>query len=373
MTHSLTAITVSGSFPIETGGLTAPANFNAVGGDTVANLSWDSVTDATDYEVRVDAGSWISTSNATTYQFTSLTNDQSYTFDVRATNVSEDGPASTDTATPILAEYISLVSPEYTLDEDFEGVVSPQIGGAYTAVIDDTTGSGAGKVNKARYYPDGVQGGVGSVEGLWSETTVDLPIQAKQVVMQWDEYVPTNFDTADLANCKSVMIYSGTYGVANSNMTMNCECWPATGGGALNLNAGQDGINYGHSQNPDNYLLWEDNQGSWQHITVYFEVADDASSLGRLVVMRDNLVMLDTDNLSWAPLGWVTSTYGYTTMQELIRFSTRGNFVDKLKLNGWFNTDVDDVFGGSEMAFLQNNIEIQASTTKGAVNGLPTA
>ena len=103
MTHSLTAIIVSGTFPIDTGGLTAPANFNAVGGDTVANLSWNSVVDATDYEVRVDAGSWISTSNATTYQFTSLTNDQSYTFDVRATNVSEDGPSSTDTATPVEA------------------------------------------------------------------------------------------------------------------------------------------------------------------------------------------------------------------------------------------------------------------------------
>ena len=270
------------------------------------------------------------------------------------------------------SNYIELANPEYSLFEDFEGTVDAQIGGAFTTVIDDTTGSGAGKVNKARYYPDGVQGGVGSVEGLWSETTVDLPIQAKQVVMQWDEYVPATFDTANLTNCKSVMIYSGTYGVVNSNMTMNCECWPSAGGGAINLNAGQDGINYGHSQNPDNYLMWEDNQGSWQHVTVYFEVADDASSTGRLVVMRNDQVVLDTDNLDWAPLGWVTSTYGYTTMQELIRFSTRGNFVDKLKLNGWFNTDVDDVFGGSEMAFLQNNLTVQASTTKGLVTGLPT-
>ena len=104
MTHSLTPVTWSGTRVPSGGGLTAPANFNAVGGDTVAILSWDTVSGATDYEVRIDAGSWISTSNTTTYQFTSLTNDTLYTFDVRATNATEDGPISTDTATPEVQE-----------------------------------------------------------------------------------------------------------------------------------------------------------------------------------------------------------------------------------------------------------------------------
>jgi len=81
-------------------GLTAPANFTATGADTVANLSWSSVTGATDYEVRVAAGAWVSTSNATTYQFTSLTNGQQYAFDVRATNGAENGPISSSVATP---------------------------------------------------------------------------------------------------------------------------------------------------------------------------------------------------------------------------------------------------------------------------------
>ena len=111
MTHSLTPVTWSGTRVPSGGGLTAPANFSAVGGDTVANLSWDTVSGATDYEVRVDAGSWISTSNTTSYQFTSLTNDQSYTFDVRATNVSEDGPLSTDTATPSEASGTAAYAP----------------------------------------------------------------------------------------------------------------------------------------------------------------------------------------------------------------------------------------------------------------------
>ena len=99
MTHSLTAITREGEFPLGPS-LTAPANFNASGGDTLVNLSWNSVSGATDYEIRVDSGSWVSTSNATTYQVTSLTNDQSYLFEVRATSAEEDGPVSSDSATP---------------------------------------------------------------------------------------------------------------------------------------------------------------------------------------------------------------------------------------------------------------------------------
>lgn len=103
------------------GGLTAPSNFTAVGGDTVANLSWSSVAGATDYEVRIDGGSWISTGNITGYQFQSLTNDQSYTFDVRATNATEDGPISTDTATP--SDNENALSGGYTPLT----IVSPQV------------------------------------------------------------------------------------------------------------------------------------------------------------------------------------------------------------------------------------------------------
>ena len=82
------------------GDLTAPDNLVASPSDTEVDLTWSSVSGATDYEVRVDAGSWISTGNIVGYQFQGLTNGQLYSFDVRATNATEDGPTSSAAATP---------------------------------------------------------------------------------------------------------------------------------------------------------------------------------------------------------------------------------------------------------------------------------
>lgn len=80
-------------------GLLAPANLVANVGDTVLNCSWDAVTGATSYDIRIDGGSWTNTANLT-YQYTSLTNGQQYLIEVRGTNVSEDGAISSTTGTP---------------------------------------------------------------------------------------------------------------------------------------------------------------------------------------------------------------------------------------------------------------------------------
>ena len=106
--------------------LGVPQNFSATAGDTRVVLSWaapasDGGTAITKYEYRYSAGSTVDTSatsatwadvpdgadadtdagNETTFTVTGLSNGTQYAFEVRAVN-SGDGPAATDTATPII-------------------------------------------------------------------------------------------------------------------------------------------------------------------------------------------------------------------------------------------------------------------------------
>ena len=87
---------------VDEGGATAPAqitDLSASPGDTEVALSWTTPNDGgsaiTDYEYRVDGGTWASTGSATPgYTVTGLTNGVSYDFEVRAINAVGGGPAS---------------------------------------------------------------------------------------------------------------------------------------------------------------------------------------------------------------------------------------------------------------------------------------
>ena len=85
---------------------TAARNLTGSVGDGTVTLSWtEPVNDggsSITYEYRVDSGSWVSTgSSATSFVVQNLTNEQSYSFHVRARNTHGAGPASNSTsATP---------------------------------------------------------------------------------------------------------------------------------------------------------------------------------------------------------------------------------------------------------------------------------
>ena len=94
-------------------GPVAPANLAAEVGDARVTLSWDDPSDSmiTKYQYRVSAdggGSWVpdwmdipnSGASTTSYTVMGLTNGTEYTFEVRAVESSEPGPASRVTATP---------------------------------------------------------------------------------------------------------------------------------------------------------------------------------------------------------------------------------------------------------------------------------
>ena len=91
----------------------APQYFIAIPGDTEVVLSWaapdnDGGAAITGYEVFSDNGNlWEAATTNSWHTFTGLTNDQSYTFKVRALNSEGNGKEATATATPQTA------TPEY--------------------------------------------------------------------------------------------------------------------------------------------------------------------------------------------------------------------------------------------------------------------
>ena len=96
-----------------TAALTAPglpANLRATPGDTTVVLRWRAPTSGgapNRYEYRYAAGtpsgSWTDVGTALTVTVTGLTNGESYTFEVRAVNTVDPGPAASKTATPRVA------------------------------------------------------------------------------------------------------------------------------------------------------------------------------------------------------------------------------------------------------------------------------
>ncbi len=93
----------------------APTNFTATAGDTLVDLSWDLPTNTSEinqmhvrwkatadlpFDDITDTWTVINDGTATTYTVRGLTNGTGYTFEVRAINTRNNGPAAIATATP---------------------------------------------------------------------------------------------------------------------------------------------------------------------------------------------------------------------------------------------------------------------------------
>ena len=85
----------------------APVNLAATPGDAEVTLTWNAPSDGgspiTGYEYRYNSGSWNTIpSSPTSYTVTGLTNETTYTFEIRAVNANGPGAISTIAAKPVL-------------------------------------------------------------------------------------------------------------------------------------------------------------------------------------------------------------------------------------------------------------------------------
>ena len=152
---------------------TAPSNLQGSGGDGTVTLSWTepgndggrSIT----YEYRVDSGSWVSTgSSATSFVVQNLTNEQEYTFRVRARNTHGAGPASNSTSATPTANSVPAAPTNLTATPGDEMVTL-----SWTA-----PGDGGSPITRYDYTSDGgnTWRSTGSTDTTYVATQTSFPV-----------------------------------------------------------------------------------------------------------------------------------------------------------------------------------------------------
>lgn len=251
-----------------------------------------------------------------------------------------------------------LVAPEWTFSDDFEGARDSSVwlgSGVYVdyGVVDPT--NSANKVMRMRYVPNSEGDG-----DSWSEYDFKIGVDAVQVVLSWRQYVPTSYDHIE-NNHKVFALWSGTYGKVKANISVSSEAWGSDSqNGALpSVYVGVDGSNYGHNMNSNNTPIWIDGEGKWITFHVFLELAENSTDFGRMEIYRDGNLITGTHSNSLTK-AYSTAPTGY----ELIKYSTRGNYIDQGTVLGWANGDTNGGFE-VETQFLIDDFKIQANTVHG--------
>ena len=173
----------------------APENLRAQAGNTEATLRWDPPLASTPdhgqpvlhYESRVKVGtaafgSWTTIPNSDgstrSHTFTGLTNDQEYTYEVRAENVAGDGAEAEVMVTPIVGVAVSFGAATLSVDEGDQATVTvtlataPAVGETVTVPLTATPGTG---LNSSEYsgVPSSVTFNAGQTSKSFTVATVD--------------------------------------------------------------------------------------------------------------------------------------------------------------------------------------------------------
>jgi hypothetical protein len=250
-----------------------------------------------------------------------------------------------------------IVSPEWSFTDDFEGDLDKGfwLGGVSVDYgYDDPTDS-SNKVMKMSYRPNSEGAG-----DSWSEYDFSIGVNAVQVEMSWRQYIPTNYKHIE-RNHKVFALWSGKYGVINSNISLMTEAWGSDkyNGALPSLYIGMDGKNFGHTMNANHTPIWEDYEGRWVYIHVYAELAKEEGDYGVFEVYRNGELITGTNS--------TTLSKSYDSAPDgrnLIEYAERGNYLDQGTLLGWAN-GADS--GGFEnvIDFLVDDFKITANSVHG--------
>lgn len=244
----------------------------------------------------------------------------------------------------------SITNPEWTFSDDFESATADAFWKDKAYVVRSAQPAAEANHNSKvllfKFTPGVPEAGQG-----WSEQRFRIPIEARQLEISYDLYVPANYVHAP-RNQKAIVMWSGAYGKTNANIGVSSEQWPTEGGARPSVYLGVDGRNMGHDMlDSRGGFMWHDHQGSWQHIHVYLELAREPGDVGVFEIYRNGVFLTGTMH-PYMPTG-----------NDQILYSSRGNFIDQGYLMGWAN-------GGYQQytEFYIDDFVIKAGSTIGASN-----
>ncbi|MBU2863957.1 hypothetical protein KO489_08910 [Reinekea forsetii] len=204
------------------------------------------------------------------------------------------------------------------------------------------------------YAPDRPEEG-----SSWSEQRFEIPLNAVQIEMEYDLFVPANYVKAP-GNHKNFVFWSGTYGMAAGNLALVSESWPTDGGSTPSLSIGLDGNVYGHTMNNNDDILYVNGLGSWINVHVYIELADSEDDFGVFDISKNGNLINGTSHPN------VEENWGAPVISQQVSYSSRGNFLKYGYLLGWANGGFSEV-----TQFCIDNFKFKANSTIKATEGVP--
>lgn len=253
-----------------------------------------------------------------------------------------------------------LVDPEWEFKDDFEGErnsdfwVSVGHGTTYGAHCPEAPD--ASKALLFSYKPLDPEPGHG-----WAERRFNIPVNAVQMEMSYNLYVPLNYVQTE-GNHKNFVLWSGPYGKSKANISVSSESWPTSyGGSSPSVYIGVDGANYGHAMVDPRPILMEEGAGQWIRVHVFLDLAEHEGDYGRFEISKNGNYLIG--NMHPGAI-----SYAKTELREQINYAERGNFIDQGYLMGWAN-------GGfaEETIFCIDDFSMRANTKHNEVVGGPVA
>lgn len=251
---------------------------------------------------------------------------------------------------PTVAKFSFLSDPDYIFNDDFSGVKDTSFweGGGVKVEYGADNPSGSGKcLLFSALASDGANDGYN-----WTEQRFQLPIDAVQVEIEYDIWVSPGFEMqpGGTSHQKFLLLWSGEYGTAASNCSINCEVWPNY---KIGFNWGEDGNNYGHAIPSGSEQFLTPGGGYWMKVHFLISLAESEGEKGRIVMLKNDTVYSDTATTEYEEHVWVDQP----------SYSSRGNFLSNGYLMGWQNQPyLVDTF------FAVRNFELRANSVHKSVN-----
>lgn len=242
-----------------------------------------------------------------------------------------------------------VTSPDWSFQDDFEGRKDSNFWTRGRSVNYGQSCPGSNKNGKSLvfdYIPGQPQSGHG-----WSEKRFELPVNAVQVEMSYDLFIPSNYVRAP-GNHKNFVLWSGAYGKSNANISVSSESWPASGGATPSIYIGQDGSNHGHRRVRTTPLLMENNEGEWVRIHAFVNLARADGHYGTFEIFKNGEFIAGNRHPD------IESFASRTPTAEHIAYAHRGNYIEQGYLLGWANGGFNE-----RTTFCIDNFSIKANET----------
>ena len=269
-----------------------------------------------------------------------------------------------------------LTNPEYVYTDNFEGARDTAF---WTRIVNagrgnhlQTPGTTGARTHLFHMNmpgtPIGVDGQDTVVSGdhTWSEAKFKIPINAVQLQISYDLFIPTNFKQGAKGFKGFATLWSGTYGGSNADQHIILS-WigaqmGAQGGPTPMMAVGTNGFNKGGSYVKGVPKMFPNYAGRWYRVDIFVECAKGPGLAGRIDCRLDGNLIIGTHHPQLH-----VPTYVNQTGPQLLSYGTKRNYFSDGYIMGWLENPQS---GGVKESYkiAVDNFRLAANSSFGSVS-----